>query len=120
MGKISKQMVISCYENGKKVHKGLISRTDGKVFVNQETGMDIGSANDYITVLMAMLDGIEYHRTINAMATQYFLDNIKIDFGIEAQQIAAKATILHTKYYSTLGHGRQRKVEEIANRVLEK
>lgn len=118
MGAITKDMVECAYEVGKKVYTGEFGRTDGKKEINLRTGMDTGSANDYITVLMNILNGQEYHRTINAMATEYYLEQIGLDFGRESQQKAAMAVLMHTKYYSTLGHGNQVKIEKLAKKYI--
>ena len=116
MGKITNEMVQCIYDVGIKVYKGIISKQEAKEFVYTNTGMDLGSGNDYITVLCAMLEGIEYHRTINAYATEYFLLNIEKDFGIENRKKAAVAVRKHTEYYATLGHGHQRKIELLAEK----
>jgi hypothetical protein len=60
-----------------------------------------------------MMDGKEYRRTINTYATEYYLENIKKDFGTEALNRALKATEEHVKYYSTLGKGNLRSIEKI-------
>lgn len=99
MGMITKTMILSAYNYGIKVHKGNMSKSEGKEYINSETGMDAGSANDYITVLLAMIEGKEYHRTINALATETFLENIGNDFGVDVQKKAALATKMHTDYY---------------------
>jgi hypothetical protein len=52
-----------------------------------------------------MMDGEEFQRTINIYATDYYLENIKSDFGLDALKKAITAVDLHTKYYRTLGRG---------------
>jgi len=118
MGAITKTMIECAYDIGKKVYSGELTRVDGKNQVNRQTSMDIGSANDYINVLIYMLDGNEYHRTINAKATEYYLVNIGLDFGIERQKKAAHAVDLHAKYYAKLNHGHQVRIEELALKFM--
>lgn len=48
--RITKEMVEMAYEYGKKVYNGQLTRTKAKVEINRLTGMDTGSAQDYITV----------------------------------------------------------------------
>lgn len=67
--KITHAMVESTYRIARKIYTGDMSRVDGKVAVSKETGMVEGSADDYITVFLAMMNGEEYHRTINTAAT---------------------------------------------------
>lgn len=114
MGIITKDMIERIYLEGIRLYKGEIGKQEAKEIVNKETLMDMGSCNDYFTVLSAMLNGVEYHRTINALATEYFLISIERDFGVERRKLAANAVKKHTKYYATLGHGHQRKIEELA------
>lgn len=114
MGAITNEMVERIYVEGIKVYNGTLGKQEAKESVHNSTHMDMGSCNDYLTVLCAMLDGVEYHRTINAFATEYFLKSIENDFGLERRKKAANAVQAHAKYYATLGHGHQRKIEKLA------
>ena len=73
MGKITNEMVHCSYETAKKVESGLLSRMDGRIKIANESGMDVGSAGDYITAFLAMRNGECYKRTINLYATEYYL-----------------------------------------------
>lgn len=116
MGAITNEMVKKIYVEGLKLYAGQIGKQEAKESVHRSTEMDLGSCNDYLTVLCALLDGVEYHRTINAFATEFFLQNIEKDFGIDRRKMAANAVKKHTQYYATLGHGHQRKIEELATK----
>lgn len=111
--KITNEMVVYSYEVAKEVYVGKLTRPEGKEKVSTETGMKIGSANDYITVFLDMMSGKEYHRTINNFATEYYFENIKKDFGMEYLKNAITAADFHTNYYQTHGKGRLRGIEEI-------
>lgn len=50
------------------------------------TGMASGSASDYISDLLAAMDGETYARTLNEYATRYFLNQIQLDYGEAAFQ----------------------------------
>lgn len=116
---ISKNMVEQAYLFGKRVYLNEVSRNQAKFEVNSVSGMDIGSAHDYITVFLSMMDGLEYRRTINTYATEYYLNNIYKDFGTAVLQKAVYAVISHTKYYKTLGRGSLRSIENVANKFKE-
>ena len=116
MGAITKEMIECVYDEGIKVYESMVSKQEAKESIHEKTGMGLGSANDYITVLGALLDGVEYHRTINAFATEYFLVRIEKEFGGERRKRAALAVREHAKYYATLGHGHQRKIEALAEK----
>ena len=115
MGAITKEMIEKVYEEGVKLYNGSVTLKEAKENINQSTNMDLGSCNAYLTVLCSLLNGVEYHRTANALATEYFLINIEKDFGTERRKKAANAVKMHTEYYATLGHGHQRKIEKLAD-----
>jgi len=79
--------------------------------------MNSSSASDYITVLLAMLNGECYKRTINEYATKHFLENIGKDYGTEAQRVAAQATLAHVEYYKSI-HGYLKGIEKIAKQYI--
>jgi hypothetical protein len=118
MGQITNEMVRDVYQIGKQVFSGSIGRFDASCLAAKRTGMDRGSAQDYITVLLAMLDGKCYKRTINKYATAYYLDSIGSDFGEGKQREAASAVLEHVKYYSEK-HGYLRSIEEIAKKYIQ-
>ena len=114
MGVITKEMVAEIYTEGLRFYNGEIGREEAISQVMKSTDIGKASCNAYLCVLCGMLDGVEYRRTANAYATEYFLENIEKDFGIDRRKKAANAVNEHTKYYATLGHGHQRKIEELA------
>lgn len=115
--KITKEMTHVAYMYAKKVYKGELSRTEGKLEIERVSGMKAGSAQDYITDFLAMMDGKEYQRVMSNYGTQYFLENIRKDFGEEAFIKAIEATEKHIKYYNSLGYGQLKSKEEIVKRL---
>lgn len=77
------------------------------------TGMNAGSAGDYITDFLAMMNGDKYTRTLNEYSTRYFIEHIREDYGETAFRKALSACKKHAEYYTTLGHGRLAYVERI-------
>lgn len=114
MGVITKEMVEEIYTEGLKFYNGEIGREEAISRVMQSTNIARASCNAYLCVLCGMLDGVEYRRTANAYATEYYLKRIESDFGIDRRKKAANAVKAHAKYYATLGRGNQRKIEELA------
>ncbi|HEY5466974.1 MAG TPA: hypothetical protein VIL27_08090 [Clostridia bacterium] len=113
MGAITKEMVHAAYAVGKQVKAGDIRQAEAKKAIHLQSGMDTGSANDYVNVLISMLNGLEYHRTINTYATKYFLEHICMDYGKETYLRARIAVKAHTEYYETLGHGRLESIKKL-------
>lgn len=117
--KITKDMIETAYIYAKKVYMGELSRIEGKVEVSETTGMNVGSAQDYITDFLAMMEGKEYHRTMSNIGTEYFLMQIRNDFGQEAFERAIYATEQHIKYYNSLGYGQLKEKEKLVKRLKE-
>ncbi|NMD72427.1 hypothetical protein HHO41_19330 [Bacillus sp. DNRA2] len=114
--KITNEMIETSYNIAKKVYFGQLSRQEGKLAISNATGMNPGSAQDYITDFLSMMDGKEYQRVMSNYGTTYFLENIRKDFGERAFQKAIEATEKHIKYYNALGYGRLKAKEEIVER----
>lgn len=118
-GKITEEMVEVAYLYAMKVYSGEMTRSEGKAEIVKITGMNGGSAQDFITDFLAMMEGKEYHRTMSNLGTSYFLENIEKDFGIDALKLALEATEKHIKYYNSLGYGQLKAKEEIVKKYRE-
>lgn len=114
---ITSDMTKEAYEISKMVYHGKISRTKGKELIAEKTGMVAGSAQDYITDFLAMMNGERYTRTLNLFATEYYLKSIKADYGKEAFEKAFEACQKHVEYYNKLGYGKQVKTQELIDRL---
>ncbi|NLN49645.1 MAG: DUF4268 domain-containing protein [Clostridiales bacterium] len=110
---LTSEMTAVAYEVSKKVFEGSVGRSEGKDEIVRRTGMNVGSAGDYITNFLAMMNGEKYTRTLNEYSTRYFLEHIQEDYGVPALQKAVAACSKHAVYYATLGHGRLAYVERI-------
>ena len=117
MARITNEMVLAAYSLGKEVFFEKLSFSDGTKQLTKNTGMNHSSSQNYIYVLSSMLSGTCYTRTINEFATDYFLCNIGLEFGVERQQSAAKATLQHVEYYKKI-HGYLKGIEKIARKYL--
>lgn len=112
-GVLTNKMTAVAYEVAKKVFSGSLGRTEGKDEITRRTGMNAGSAGDYITDFLAMMNGDKYTRTLNEYSTRYFIEHIREDYGEAAFRKALAACKKHAEYYATLGHGRLAYVERI-------
>ena len=110
---LTNEMTAVAYESSKKVFEGTLGRTEGKDEIVRRTGMNAGSAGDYITDFLAMMSGEKYTRTLNEYSTRYFLERIREDYGESIFRKAIDACRKHAAYYATLGHGRLAYVEPI-------
>lgn len=111
--KITIHMVATAYEYAKRVYSGAMTRQEGKAAIARASGMNEGSAQDYITDFLAMMEGKEYRRAMCNYGTAYYLENIHKDFGELSFKRAIEATEKHIKYYNGLGYGKQKTKEKI-------
>ena len=116
---LTNDMTEVAYRIAKKVYLGDLGRTEGRNEIAKITGMKEGSAGDYITGFLAMMNGEQYARTLNEYSTRYFLNNILEDFGIEYFKSAISACRKHAKYYAALGRGRLAYIERLVEEFEE-
>jgi hypothetical protein len=117
MVKITNEMTHRGYEIAKMVFQGNLTRNEAKYKIADETGMNTGSAGDYVTNFLAMMDGQRYTRTLNGYATRYMLESIRKDYGEEQFQKALEATKGHVKYYNGLNNGTLHGIQKIIDEL---
>ncbi|PLR91933.1 hypothetical protein [Bacillus sp. T33-2] len=115
--KITLEMSKGAYEIAKKVYSGKTSRNQGKIEINKVTGMNEGSAQAFITIFLAMMNGEEYKRAFNNDTNKYLLESIRQDFGPDYYTNALKAVQKHIDYYSTLRKGNLTGLQKIVNEM---
>jgi 5-methylcytosine-specific restriction protein A len=113
---ISKSQIEATYAIAKRVYAGELQKAEGAKLLNQQHGMNVGSARFCIEIFQHMLKGLKFTRTINAIATDYYLTNIYNDYGSESLGQAISAIQKHIEYFEGLGKGKPRKLREIVNR----
>lgn len=109
--KVSVNAIHYAYEIAKRHYAGTLSFTEAYSLISSETGMAANSAKDYVNVLKYMLDGKCYIRTLNTYATEYYIKQIRKDYGEHAYRAAIEATRQHVAYYNGLGYGKRRSIE---------
>jgi hypothetical protein len=63
-----------------------------------------------------MMTGKQYKRTINTEATDYFLDNILKDYGIQKLEIALKSVREHVDYYEKQSKGKLNSITTVVSK----
>lgn len=113
---IDKLMVETSYDYAKKVHQHQKELNSALDKIVQISNMDRGSAIAYINAFRKMMEGSEYTRTINLMATEYFLSHILSDYGKQQLELAIRSVKLHVKYYKKIKNVYLRSTNELADR----
>jgi hypothetical protein len=117
---INQEMIAASYDYAKKLYHKQISQGKALDNIVAISDMHRGSALAYISDFQHMMEGKEYQRTMKTNATQYYLENIYKDYGIESLRLAVNAVDQHTKYYSTHRKGSLRSIEAIVREFNEK
>lgn len=113
--KITISMSEKAYPIAKKVYYNQVTRNEGKLEINQVSGMNEGSAQAFITIFLAMMNGEEYKRSFNNDTNKFLLESIRKDFGEHQYVSALNAVQKHINYYATLGKGNLSGLQKIIN-----
>jgi 5-methylcytosine-specific restriction protein A len=116
MLKITEDQIKAAYDVAKRVHAGEISTAAGSGELGRDYGMNQSSAADYINNVRCLLRGERYTRTNNRFATDYFLQMIHRDLGLEALDRAVGAVEKHVAYYESLRPGTTKAIQAIAKK----
>ncbi len=100
--RITEEMTEIAYSYSKKVYGGIIERDKAVSYLEKNHNMNRNSAADYINNFKCMVNGNKYTRTNNAYATEYFLKNILLDYGLDKLGNALSAVKQHIDYYEEL------------------
>jgi len=102
-GKMTEEMIDTCYEYGKKL---LIGKNiqDSADEIYASTGMNRNSAIMYLLAVQSMLEGDVFKRAISSKALKIFFEKIFNEYGKDGLRKAIKATKLHIEYRRNCGH----------------
>jgi hypothetical protein len=106
---ITGEIIGELYFYGKEVFEGRITAKDALA----ELPMHSGSARDYLNNYRRLREGERYTRTMNAEASEYFLQQILKDRGQEGLHTALRAVEAHLQYHDGLGRGSQRQIHDL-------
>lgn len=115
--KITLEMSKGAYIIAKKVYSGQLTRKEGQIEINEATGMNEGSAQAFITIFLAMMNGEEYKRAFNNDANKFLLESIRQEYGEGSFKNALDAVQKHIEYYATLGKGNLTGLQAIINQM---
>jgi len=115
---ITNEQIHEAYTQSKRVYVHKITATEGKDNVVKATGMSEGSASGYINTFVKIMEGAGYTRTINAYGTDYYLENIKKDYGVDVLLTAIASVKKHLEYYEGVGKSSQPKIHKILDKHI--
>lgn len=112
MGKITNEMVEKAFEIGKKIYLNQLSRLEG-INILGELGMNESSAHDYIYSYSNLIQGKLFTRNTNVYATEYYLNKIFNEEGINGLKNALLSLSQHIDYYEEVSGTSIKKRKEI-------
>jgi 5-methylcytosine-specific restriction protein A len=115
---ITNEQIHEAYNQAKRVYANKISAAKAKDNLVDMTGMSEGSASGYINTFIKVMEGAGYTRTINAYGTDYYLENIKSDYGVSALLTAIASVKKHLEYYEGVGKSSQPKIHAILEKHM--
>jgi len=112
MRKTTNEQIHKAFEVAKKIYLNEMSVSEG---ANElaNTGMKKSSGLDYIYAYSKLIQGKLYTRTINAYATDYYLDRIFKENGGNGLKIALLSLYQHIEYYEETSGASVKKGREI-------
>jgi hypothetical protein len=105
----------AAFDLGEQVYTGQLTRGEATATLEDEYGMNPGSAGDLVQQYKCMRDGQRYTRTINAAGLDYYLQQILERHGLEAAENAIDATRQHISYYQKVGNTSYDKFQGVLN-----
>jgi 5-methylcytosine-specific restriction protein A len=118
MSKNTEEQIHKAFEIAKKVHLNEMSVSDGADTL-ANTGLKRSSGLDYIYAYSKLIQGVLYTRTINAYATDYYLDRIHKENGNGVLKTALLALSQHIEYYEETSGASVKKGREIYEKYYE-
>lgn len=110
---ITKEQVHEAYAQARRVYDGPLPLFEAKSLIAQKTGMNEGSAHGCINAFLKIMEGSGYTRTINTYGADYYLNNIKKDYGNEALLTTISSINKHLEYYEGVGKSSQPRIQNI-------
>ena len=116
MAKITSAQFEAAYSKGKAVFDGHIALSDAINGLVTNGSMNKSSATDYVRNFLQMMRGLEYQRTLNLPATEYFLASISKDYGPKYLSLALSSVNKHLNYYEGIGKSKQKSIRDLVQK----
>lgn len=115
--KISNNMIMKSYEIGKLVYREKLSLKEG---IKQLTsiGMNKNSATDYVYNYSNLIQGKLFTRTTSTFATEYYLEKIQQEEGMQGLKKALLSLSQHIDYYEDKSGASVKKRRDVYQKYL--
>lgn len=99
MAVIGEREIARIYKLSKLIEDGTLTISEAVADLEQNYRMTRGTVRPYLRKLSQLLAGKTYTRTMNQVATRFFLEKILEDYGVSAGHNALAAVKAHLYYY---------------------
>ena len=113
MATITSNHIHAAFNLAGDVYEGKVAPGIAAKQLNSETGLNVGSAQDFFVQFRSMVSGVVFKRSLSAEAAEYFLSNLLTTRGSLAAEKAVVSLWEHIAYYESLGHGRLNKLRSV-------
>ncbi len=113
---ITPEMTEAAYLASKEVYEGKKSRRDAINHLANNMSMNKSSATSYIDIFKKMMVGKKYIRGLSAEATDYYLTQIREDYGVAKLANALQAVKGHVRYYERKRNIRMKVIKDVISR----
>jgi 5-methylcytosine-specific restriction protein A len=100
--KITIDVIRDIYSAAKDTNRGITTQADAINKIVDAYKVKRSSVTSYLRNFFHMMNGEEYSRTMNHLATEFYLKNIYSDFGYDKLQNALTALRKHISYYESI------------------
>jgi 5-methylcytosine-specific restriction protein A len=118
--KITNEAIHEIYKLAVRVYENQLTKTEASDIALSEQLMSKASAIFYIDVFKFLVLGKTYKKTINLYATEYFLNSIYSDFGLEVFNKAIDTVKKHLEYYKQQGKGDLKSIRKLISELESK
>lgn len=117
MNTITHKQIHLTYQLAKDFFNSRLSLKDAKQLLS-DAGMNSNSAVDYLYDYCHLMRGESFSRTMNVYATQYYLEKILNDDGLDSLKIALLSLSQHIDYYEQKSNSSVKKKRAILEKFM--
>ncbi len=115
---ITEEMTMACYEAAKEIYSDRSAISEKAESVALSTGMNAGSAKDYIRVFFFMISGERMKRAMAEKDVRYYFTRIYSDYGMEGLQNTVNSLQEYLDYDRQNHSGLQKTEDEFTEEYL--
>ena len=114
---ISQKMATACYTVAKSIFPNEDKINEAANEVSNETGMNLGSAKDYIKNFFLMMKGEKLSHDMKESDSHFYFENIQKDYGDEALRKALNSLQLYIAVSKQSHPGLQKLLNEFYEKI---